>query len=569
MSRKDIIGHTLIAGWLASLGAALAFAQTPAPAMATVNPEAPPAVAAPTPVRLRDHILFEVSTPIGTLTPLQRAAATEQRLRSAAEGPASTLATLRTADSDGFTGIYAGPVLIRAVTDGDAAHTGRTREQLAADELLVIRQALAVEYRERGTAHVLRGLLFATGATVLLVALLIGLRCGYRWTRAQISRVALAWHWQSSLARLKLLSPSAVANASHSFAAGLAWVIVLLLVYFYLEFVLSLFLSTRGLADRMVAAAEHAVEQVFSALFGYLPSLINIVIIVVVARFILKAVRGLFEQIAAKRLTITNFHPDWGLPTYSLVRFFVIAIAAVMVFPYLPGSGSAGFKGVATFVALAISFGGAPAIANIIAGIILTYMRPFGLGDRVKIADAVGDIMAKNLLLVRLRTIKNVDISIPNSLVLANHIINYSTNAKEAGVILHTTVTIGYDAPWKTVHELLIRAATRVDGLLAEPAPYVLQTSLDDFYVAYEINAYTNRPNEMTSLYSRLHEEIQNAFNEGGVEILSPHYVAMRDGNAMGVPSEYLPKDYQAPGFTIFSRVFRPESVSKPLQSSR
>jgi small-conductance mechanosensitive channel len=308
----------------------------------------------------------------------------------------------------------------------------------------------------------------------------------------------------------------------------------------------------------MVVAAEHAVEQVFSAFIDYMPSLLNIVIIVVVARFILKAVRGLFEQIAANRLTITNFHPDWALPTYSLVRFFVIAIAAVMVFPYLPGSGSAGFKGVATFVALAISFGGAPAIANIIAGIILTYMRPFGLGDRVKIADAVGDIMAKNLLLVRLRTIKNVAISIPNSLVLANHIINYSTNAKDAGVILHTSVTIGYDAPWKTVHELLIRAATRVDGLLAEPPPYVLQTSLDDFYVAYEINAYTRRPNEMAILYSRLHEEIQNSFNEGGVEILSPHYGAMRDGNAMGVPSEYLPKDYKAPGFTILSRIFRP-----------
>jgi small-conductance mechanosensitive channel len=558
MSNKDTIGRALIAGLVVALGVAIAAAQAPTPATDTVNPEAPPAVTAPTPVRLRDHILFEVKTPIGTLTPKQRAAAIEQRLLSAAEGPASTLATLRSAESDGFTGIYAGPVLIRAVTEEDAARTGRTRQQLAADQLLLIRQALAVEYHERGTAHVLRGLLLATGATVLLVTLLIGLRWGYRWTRAKISRVALAWHWQSSLARLKLLSPSSVANASRSFAAGLAWLIVLLLVYFYLEFVLSLFLSTRGLADRMVVAAEHAVEQVFSALFDYLPSLLNIVIIVVVARFILKALRGLFEQIAANRLTITNFHPDWGLPTYSLVRFFVIAIAAVMVFPYLPGSGSAGFKGVATFVALAISFGGAPAIANIIAGIILTYMRPFGLGDRVKIADAVGDIMAKNLLLVRLRTIKNVDISIPNSLVLANHIINYSTNAKDAGVILHTSVTIGYDAPWKTVHELLIRAANRVDGLLAEPPPYVLQTKLDDFYVAYEINAYTRRPNEMAIFYSRLHEEIQNSFNEGGVEILSPHYVAMRDGNAMGVPSEYLPKHYKAPGFTILSRIFRP-----------
>jgi hypothetical protein len=232
MSTKHTIGRALIAGLLVALGAAIAAAQAPTPATDSVNPEAPPAVAAPTPVRLRDHILFEVNTPIGTLTPMQRAAAIEQRLMSAAEGPASTIATLRTAESDGFTGIYAGPVLIRAVTDGDAAHTGRTRAQLAADQLLLIKHALAVEYRERGTAHVLRGLLLATGATVSLVALLIGLRWGYRWTRAKISRVALAWHWQSSLARLKLLSPSSVANASRSFAAGLAWLMVLLLVSF-------------------------------------------------------------------------------------------------------------------------------------------------------------------------------------------------------------------------------------------------------------------------------------------------------------------------------------------------
>ena len=564
MSSNDSIGCVTFGAMIFALGSALAAAQAPpsAPAVDAGNSETQLSIVSPAPVRLHEKTLFAVTTPIGTLTAAQRANAIEQRLLSVAEEPASTLNAVRIAESDGISGIYAGSILIRAVTDRDAEQTGRTRRQLAADQLVIIREALAAEYRERGTAHIMRGLLLSVFATILVAALLIGVRWLYRWTHTRISRSALTWHWKSGLARLKLLSPGTVASTSGSVAAGLAWLIGLLLVYFYFEFVLSLFIWTRGFADKMVAAAEHAVLHVFTGLFDYLPSLFNIALIVVVARLILKGLRGVFEQLAAQRLTISGFHPDWGRPTFSLVRFFVIAIAAVMVFPYLPGSGSAGFQGVATFLGLAISFGGAPAIANIISGVILTYMRPFGIGDRVKIADAVGDVVAKNLLLVRLRTIKNVDISIPNALVLANHIINFSANAKDNGLILNTSVTIGYDAPWKRVHELLIIAAKRVDGVLAEPGPFVLQTSLDDFYVAYEINAYTNRPNEMAALYSRLHEEIQNAFYEGGVEILSPHYAALRDGNRMGVPDEYLPKDYKAPGFTILSRILRPAQRS-------
>jgi small-conductance mechanosensitive channel len=228
-----------------------------------------------------------------------------------------------------------------------------------------------------------------------------------------------------------------------------------------------------------------------------------------------------------------------------------------MVFPYLPGSGSEGFRGVSAFVGLMVSFGAAPAIANLIAGIIITYMRPFKTNDRVKIADATGDILGKDLLVVRMRTIKNVDITIPNALVLANHIINFSSSAKSHGLILNTTITIGYDAPWKRVHALLIEAAKRLEGILPTPEPFVLQTTLDDSYVAYEINAYTDRPNEMASLYSRLNESIQDVFNEAGVEILSPKFAAVRDGNAMAVPESYLPKDYHVPGFTILSRILR------------
>lgn len=179
----------------------------------------------------------------------------------------------------------------------------------------------------------------------------------------------------------------------------------------------------------------------------------------------------------------------------------------------------------------------------------MTYTRAFRIGDRVKIGEVTGDIIAKTLLVTRIRTIQNEIVSIPNSTVISNHTINYSSDAPEKGLILHTTVTIGYDAPWRQVHELLISAALATPMIESEPAPYVLQTSLDDYYVSYRINAFTKEPNKQAVIYSALHANIQDKFNEAGVEIMSPHYKALRDGNQTTIPTEYLPKDYQAPGF--------------------
>jgi small-conductance mechanosensitive channel len=200
----------------------------------------------------------------------------------------------------------------------------------------------------------------------------------------------------------------------------------------------------------------------------------------------------------------------------------------------------------------------------VIAGVILTYTRAFRVGDRVQIADTVGDVTSKTLLATHVRTIKNVNITIPNSLVLGSHIINFSASAHGQGVILHTSVSIGYDAPWREVHALLIAAAKATAGTLQEPAPFVFQTSLDDFYVAYEINVYTDQPGRMAGIYSELHQNIQDKFNEAGVEILSPHYNAVRDGNAAGIPEGYLAPGYVAPGF----RVFRGAAARKPVSGN-
>jgi small-conductance mechanosensitive channel len=223
----------------------------------------------------------------------------------------------------------------------------------------------------------------------------------------------------------------------------------------------------------------------------------------------------------------------------------------VLIFPLLPGSDSNIFKGVSVFIGILFSLGSSTAIANMVAGLVITYMRPFKIGDRIKIADVTGDVIEKSLLVTRIKTVKNEIITIPNASVLSGNTTNYSNEAAKTGLIIHTTVTIGYDVPWKNMHAALIEAALRTDMIMKEPKPFVLQTSLEDFYVAYQINAYTREASRQALVYSNLHQNIQDCCNEVGIEILSPHYRAARDGNMTTIPADYLPKDYKAPGFNV------------------
>jgi len=322
--------------------------------------------------------------------------------------------------------------------------------------------------------------------------------------------------------------------------------------YFYITILFSFFMFTQTWAGTLFGYIINPLWNVVTAFVAFLPNLFFILVIAYVTRYVIKFIKLIFDEIGKGTLALPGFYREWAEPTYKIVRFLILAFAGIVIFPYLPGSDSAIFQGVSVFLGILFSLGSTSAIANVVAGVVLTYMRPFKIGDRVKIADTIGDVREKTLLVTRVQTIKNVDISIPNAMVLGSHIINFSSSAKDPGLILHTSVTIGYDAPWKTVHGLLIAAAEATPGILKEPKPFVLQTSLDDFYVSYELNAYTDQPNIMARTYSDLHQNIQNKFNEGGVEIMSPHYSAVRDGNQVTIPENYLPKSYQAPAFRIF-----------------
>jgi small-conductance mechanosensitive channel len=351
--------------------------------------------------------------------------------------------------------------------------------------------------------------------------------------------------------QVKLFSEDQLTRSLLAFSSYARYAVDLLLILVYLTGVFSVFPQTRGFVTSLLRDILGSITGVWQNFVDYLPSLMNLILIIIITFYALKLIHFVFKEVEKGTLVFSGFYPEWALPTYQLVRIMVITLALIVAFPYLPGSSSPAFQGVTVFIGLLLSIGSSSVVANMISGVVLTYTRAFQIGDRVKIADTVGDVIEKGLFATRVRTIKNVDVTIPNGLVLGSHVINYSSVSKERGLIMNTTVTLGYDIPWRLIHETMINAALATDSILAEPRPFVLQTSLDDSYVSYEINAYTDQPNKMATIFSDLHQNIQDFCNQAGIEILSPQYGALRDGNHSTIPSEHLPKAYQTPSFNI------------------
>lgn len=377
------------------------------------------------------------------------------------------------------------------------------------------------------------------GATLALILLLFVFKKGFAQLHTRLAASKGRFIRSIKIQTFELLNASRILAFLHWLLKFLRFVLILLALYIYFPLVLSFFPWTMGWSDKLLSYTITPFVTTINVFTGYIPNIFFIAAIIVVTRYLLKVIYFFFSEIAKGSLQFEGFYKEWAEPTYKLVRIIVIAFAFVMAFPYLPGSSSPAFQGVSVFLGLLLSFGSSSAIANIIAGIVLTYMRPFSTGDRVKISETIGDVLEKNLLVTRIRSIKHVEITIPNSMVLGSHIVNYSAAASREGLILNTTVTIGYDAPWKKVHQLLIEAAHRTPQIDTTRKSFVLQTALNDFYVSYELNVYTSFPNEMASIYSDLHSNIQDCFNEAGVEIMSPHYGALRDGNELAVPDSY------------------------------
>jgi small-conductance mechanosensitive channel len=487
---------------------------------------------------------------IGSFTAKDRAEKITERLLTAAKQgvtPESVVLNPQTV----WTEISAGGRLILAISEGDAKAAGMPRAQLAAEDAESIRKTLINYHRDHSLRTILRGIGYSLLATIALVPLAFWVRK----LRLSIRRRLERWIEIRTMSEHKKtafeIAGTYVVSMLLAIGTVLRWLLLIALFEVYLTVVLSFFPQTRAVSHAVTGWIVGALKSMGSSALDYVPNLFVVAVIVLVAVQVSKLVRMVFDEIGKGNLSINGFYPEWAEPSAKLIRMLVLVLAIVVVFPYLPGSKSPAFQGISIFVGVLLSLGSSSAVANAIAGIILTYMRSFAVGDWVKIGDTVGEVREKSMLVTRVLTPKHEIITIPNATVMSGSVTNFTREAKNSGVIFHTMVTIGYDAPWKIVHGLLIDAAMATNGVLHSPPPFVLQSQLNDFYVSYELNGYTDAPRRMQFIYSDLHQNIQDRFNEAGVEICSPHFAALRDGNTIAIPAQYISRDYSAPGFQV------------------
>lgn len=499
------------------------------------------------PVTLFKDTLFYIHHRVGSFSAENRAIAISEKLKFLYNDDFFVADSIKAVPSEvGKDIVYKGNYLIMSVTSVDTIEQNISIDTLAQRNLKIISKAVISEKMNYSTLNVFKriGLTFLVLFLILLVLYLIN-KVFVKLKDFLIIKNSQYFNG-FRFKNIEILSPEKQQFVAARIVSVIRISVSILVIYLSLPLLFSFFPATEEYADTLLNWVFTPAKSIFMGFVGFLPNLFSIIVIVFIFRYTIKVLKFFVEEIRKENIHIDGFYSDWALPTFNIVKILLYAFMVVILFPYLPGSDSPIFKGVSVFVGVLFSLGSSNAIANMVAGLVITYMRPFKIGDFIKIGDVSGEVIEKTALVTRVRTTKQEDVTIPNATVLSSTSTNYSANTQRnsAGLVVHTTVTIGYDVPWKDVHKALLNAAERTDMIQSEPAPFVLQTGLDDFYVAYQINAYTREPNKQPRIYSSLHQNIQDCFNEAGIEILSPHYRAGRDGNAITIPASYL-KDKQ------------------------
>lgn len=482
--------------------------------------------------------LFLIFSKVGSYSPEERAASVTEKIQRVYGNELFNPDSIKLASGETSTDILFQDMAIMSVNDVEALWRNTTHHQLAARYREIISDAIRKERDENSLVSIL----IRIGEVLLIIlAMYILIRLinkgFYRLRRKAISARESVLKGVRFRGYQLLDSKRELKTVIFTLRV-LRGLLIFLMLYLTLPLLFSVFPWTRGIAETMLGWILTPLANVATGLIEYLPNLFTIIVIVVLTHYAIKLLKFIASEIENGDLAIPGFYPEWAKPTLTLIKILLYAFSFIIIFPYLPGSDSPIFQGVSVFLGILFSLGSSSAISNAVAGFVITYMRPFKVGDRIRIGEITGDVIEKSFLVTRLRTIKNEDITIPNASVLSGHTINYSTSASHLGLILHASLTVGYDVPWKKVHDLLIEAAMATGGTLNDEhhRPFVLQTGLDDFYASYQINVYTNEPHQMAAIYSALYQQIQNKFQEAGIELTSFHYHALRDGSATTIP---------------------------------
>jgi small-conductance mechanosensitive channel len=329
-----------------------------------------------------------------------------------------------------------------------------------------------------------------------------------------------------TIKKIKVLTTKQILNILLLLLRVLKYVFMAIQLFLTIPIVFSLFPQTKGLASTIFSYILNPLKNIFFGIIGYIPNLITIAMIVAVTHYVLRGLKFFSSQITRGKLVIHGFYADWSEPTFNILRVLLWAFTVAIVYPYLPGSESRIFQGVSVFVGLIFSLGSSSAIGNLVAGLVITYMRPFKIGDRIQIKDITGFVVEKTLMVIRIKTHKNEYVTFPNLMILNSSIINYNTSSDEdeEGLLLYADITFGYNTPWQTVQKNLVAAALKTGHVQKSPKPFVLQTAMNDFYANYQINLYTKEVDKVPAIYSELYENIQTVFHEAGIDMTAAHY---------------------------------------------
>ncbi len=532
----------------------LATPQAPAPAQALDPAQAPAQTNTQhegAAVVVNGKRLFVFYANFDGKTPLERAERTSNTLRLLSEKSDFDINSIQTLETAQGTDILTGTERIATVSGEDARVAQSSPSALARDFAGKIRYALAqrIEKVNAGSVATSIGLTILCSVILIFILALV--------TRLTTTLFVRLKEWRGN--RIKAIKiQQAELIGEHSLYElvvslvrfGQIALIIFIIVGYVLQ-CLSFFPGTRHLSKAIIANAIAPIHSFFDGVIDFIPETLALIGIVIIAFLVNSFAQFIFNAIEDSTIRIADFDPDWAVPTYKLVRGLICVIAVMVALPYMPGWGSPAFNQVGLLLGLLVSLGSTGVVGNVMAGTVLTYTNAFKLGDRVKIGECTGDVVEKTLFVTRVKTPKNEIVSIPNAQILNTNVMNYSIHAKTGTLTVYTSVTIGYETPYEQIQNLLIDAALSCPGIEAEPKPFVLQTSLDDYYISYEINAFTRLANELPQVYSDLHLKILDKFNEAQVEIMSPQYLCLRDGNLTSIPLNYMPKDYKVPPFAV------------------
>lgn len=478
------------------------------------------------PLVIEGDTLLYIYASLGGEDPVHRVASAARRITVVGKSLTMKVDSMHIFESEYTADIMCGEMVLLRVSDLDGLWNGLSRSELAEQQMKILGDKIDHLHGQYGMKAKLHGFGWAIALVVVQIVMFMLTALFIRHLRRKIYKGSGGKLKPLVIKDYELLSIQQVKRILLILTRVLQVILVIVQLIISLPLLFSIFPETEKFTWQMINYIWEPLRDMAIAIFYYIPNLIRIILVILVVRWILKGLRHVTDAVASGSLRFDRFYQDWAEPTYQIVRIFIVTFSVVVVWPWLPGSDTGIFKGVSIFVAALFSLGSTTTIGNLISGIIITYMRPFLVGDYVCIGEREGIVVEKNAFITRLRDIKGNMITVPNNSMLSQQTVNYTAAARRnGGCIVHSDFTFTYKVPRKIVEEYLLEGAGRCQLLMKEPKPFVLVTALEDFYTHYEINGYTMETERLFEVYSELHKNIVDVFAEHDLDPTSSHFV--------------------------------------------